>query len=166
MYFPSKQAASTSPAATLTPRSSPSKVSTPFVLRPPCGNKSSVSCLRTGDSISYPLSSWHIQFRVQSSYGRYRKRGLRILRVEVTTTLPCLLGQGYQDRKKDKLTWKLFSVAEIKTEEDLIPPGAKPGTVPTDYIQATGLERLELIGKMQGIDIFDMRPLDASRKGT
>ena len=55
---------------------------------------------------------------------------------------------------------------EIKTEEDLIPPGAKPGTVPSDYIQATGLERLELIGKMQGIDIFDMRPLDASRKGT
>lgn len=55
---------------------------------------------------------------------------------------------------------------EIKTEEDLIPPGAKPGTIPTDFNQATGLERLELIGKMQGIDIFDMRPLDASRKGT
>ncbi|KAJ5581914.1 hypothetical protein N7535_000534 [Penicillium sp. DV-2018c] len=46
------------------------------------------------------------------------------------------------------------------------PPGAKPGTIPTDVDQATGLERLELIGKMQGIDIFDMRPLDASRKGT
>ena len=56
-------------------------------------------------------------------------------------------------------------MTEIKTEDDLIPPGAKPGTIPTDYIQATGLERLELIGKMQGIDIFDMRPLDASRKG-
>lgn len=55
---------------------------------------------------------------------------------------------------------------EIKTEEDLLPPGAKPGTIPTDFVQATGLERLELIGKMQGIDIFDMRPLDASRKGT
>jgi cytochrome c oxidase subunit 5b len=55
--------------------------------------------------------------------------------------------------------------ADIKSEEDLIPPGAKPGTVPTDVEQATGLERLELIGKMQGIDIFDMRPLDASRKG-
>lgn len=48
----------------------------------------------------------------------------------------------------------------------MIPPGAKSGTVPTDVEQATGLERLELIGKMQGIDIFDMRPLDASRKGT
>jgi cytochrome c oxidase subunit 5b len=47
----------------------------------------------------------------------------------------------------------------------LIPPGAKAGTVPTDLEQATGLERLELLGKMQGIDIFDMRPLDASRKG-
>ncbi|KAJ5574345.1 uncharacterized protein N7459_008772 [Penicillium hispanicum] len=61
---------------------------------------------------------------------------------------------------------KILSFDEIKNEDDLIPPGAKPGTVPTDYIQATGLERLELIGKMQGIDIFDMRPLDASRKGT
>ncbi|KAF7441457.1 Cytochrome c oxidase polypeptide IV mitochondrial [Pyrenophora tritici-repentis] len=38
------------------------------------------------------------------------------------------------------------------------PPGAKPGTVPTDAEQATGLERLEILGKMQGIDIFDMRP--------
>ncbi|KAF2186762.1 COX5B-domain-containing protein [Zopfia rhizophila CBS 207.26] len=57
-------------------------------------------------------------------------------------------------------------LSEIKTEEDLLPPGAKPGTVPTDVEQATGLERLEILGKMQGIDIFDMRPLDASRVGT
>ncbi|KAF1966712.1 COX5B-domain-containing protein [Bimuria novae-zelandiae CBS 107.79] len=55
---------------------------------------------------------------------------------------------------------------EIKSEADLLPPGAKPGTVPTDLEQATGLERLEILGKMQGIDIFDMRPLDASRVGT
>ncbi|KAL4875912.1 cytochrome c oxidase subunit VB-domain-containing protein [Aspergillus karnatakaensis] len=61
---------------------------------------------------------------------------------------------------------KIIPFDEIKTEDDLLPPGAKPGTVPTDLEQATGLERLELIGKMQGIDIFDMRPLDASRKGT
>jgi len=50
--------------------------------------------------------------------------------------------------------------------EDLLPPGAQPGTVPTDIEQATGLERLEILGKMQGIDIFDMRPLDSSRVGT
>lgn len=56
--------------------------------------------------------------------------------------------------------------AEIKSESDLLPPGAAPGTLPTDVEQATGLERLELLGKMQGIDIFDMKPLDASRKGT
>ncbi|KAJ4339641.1 Cytochrome c oxidase subunit 4 [Didymella glomerata] len=54
----------------------------------------------------------------------------------------------------------------IKSMEDLIPEGAKPGTVPTDAEQSTGLERLEILGKMQGIDIFDMRPLDASRLGT
>nr|POE62849.1 cytochrome c oxidase subunit 4, mitochondrial [Quercus suber] len=54
---------------------------------------------------------------------------------------------------------------DIKSMEDLMPPGAQPGTVPTDLEQATGLERLEILGKMQGVDIFDMRPLDASRKG-
>jgi cytochrome c oxidase subunit 5b len=37
--------------------------------------------------------------------------------------------------------------------------------MPTDMEQATGLERLELLGKMEGVDIFDMRPLDASRLG-
>ncbi|KAG8627173.1 hypothetical protein KVT40_004656 [Elsinoe batatas] len=55
---------------------------------------------------------------------------------------------------------------EIESESDLMPPGAPRGVVPTDLEQATGLERLEILGKMQGVDIFDMRPLDASRKGT
>jgi hypothetical protein len=55
---------------------------------------------------------------------------------------------------------------EIKDEADLIGPGAAVGTVPTDLEQATGLERFEILGKMQGIDVFDMKPLDASRKGT
>lgn len=55
---------------------------------------------------------------------------------------------------------------EITSEDDLLPPGAEPGTVPTDLEQSTGLERLEILGKMQGVDVFDMRPLDASRLGT
>lgn len=54
---------------------------------------------------------------------------------------------------------------EIHSEADLLPPGGKEGTIPTDLEQATGLERLEILGKMQGIDVFDMRPLDSSRKG-
>ncbi|RYO81255.1 hypothetical protein DL766_000271 [Monosporascus sp. MC13-8B] len=61
---------------------------------------------------------------------------------------------------------KIKSFHEIKAEEDLIGPGAAPGTVPTDLEQSTGLERLEILGKMEGVDIFDMRPLDSSRKGT
>mmetsp|Transcript_6144 Transcript_6144/g.6080 ORF Transcript_6144/g.6080 Transcript_6144/m.6080 type:complete len:156 (+) Transcript_6144:46-513(+) len=38
----------------------------------------------------------------------------------------------------------------------LIGPGAKEGTIPTDLDQATGLERFEILGKMEGIDVFDM----------
>lgn len=59
-----------------------------------------------------------------------------------------------------------FPETELKSESDLLPPGAEPGTMPTDVEQATGLERFELLGKMQGIDVFDMKPLDASRMGT
>lgn len=55
---------------------------------------------------------------------------------------------------------------EIKTEDDLVGPGAKAGEIPTDLEQSTGLERLEILGKMEGVDVFDMRPLDSSRKGT
>ncbi|TDZ18735.1 Cytochrome c oxidase subunit 4 [Colletotrichum sidae] len=58
------------------------------------------------------------------------------------------------------------TLSEIKAEDDLLAPGAKAGQVPTDLEQSTGLERLEILGKMEGVDIFDMRPLDASRKGT
>ncbi|KAG7290085.1 Cytochrome c oxidase subunit 4 [Staphylotrichum longicolle] len=61
---------------------------------------------------------------------------------------------------------KIKTFKEIKTEDDLVGPGARPGTVPTDIEQSTGLERLEILGKMESVDIFDMRPLDASRRGT
>lgn len=44
--------------------------------------------------------------------------------------------------------------------------GAKPGTVPTDVEQATGLERLQLLGEIEGIKVFDDSPLDSSRLGT
>lgn len=60
----------------------------------------------------------------------------------------------------------MVKTTEVKGEEDLFGPGAQPGTVPTDLEQATGLERLEILGKMEGVDIFDMSPLDASRLGT
>ncbi|PWN33688.1 putative COX4-cytochrome-c oxidase chain IV [Meira miltonrushii] len=44
--------------------------------------------------------------------------------------------------------------------------GSAPGEVPTDESQSTGLERFELLGKLQGVDVFDMKPLESSRLGT
>src|SRR5580704_4249857 len=38
---------------------------------------------------------------------------------------------------------------EIKSEVDLLGPGAKAGSVPSDLEQSTGLERLEILGKME-----------------
>lgn len=48
----------------------------------------------------------------------------------------------------------------------LVGTGGKPGEVPTDVEQATGLERLQLLGEMEGVEVFDESPLDASRLGT
>ncbi|KAH0286033.1 cytochrome c oxidase-like protein polypeptide IV [Aureobasidium namibiae CBS 147.97] len=73
---------------------------------------------------------------------------------------------AHSDPKPGQHSNKVKPFEEIQNEHDLMPAGAEPGTVPTDIDQATGLERLEILGKMQGIDVFDMKPLDASRKGT
>lgn len=58
------------------------------------------------------------------------------------------------------------SLADVHGKENLIGLGAQPGSVPTDIDQATGLERFELLGKMEGIEVFDFKPLDSSRIGT
>ncbi|EPQ28024.1 uncharacterized protein PFL1_04351 [Pseudozyma flocculosa PF-1] len=44
--------------------------------------------------------------------------------------------------------------------------GSKPGEIPSDEQQATGLERFELLGKLQGEDVFDMSPLEMTHLGT
>ena len=44
--------------------------------------------------------------------------------------------------------------------------GPKAGEIGTDDQQSTGLERFELMGQLEGVDVFDMTPLDASRPGT
>ncbi|KAK3334152.1 cytochrome c oxidase subunit VB-domain-containing protein [Cercophora scortea] len=71
-----------------------------------------------------------------------------------------------RDASPSTPTTHIKTLSEIKTKDDLFGPGAAPGTVPTDLEQSTGLERLEILGKTEGVDIFDMKPLDASRLGT
>lgn len=49
------------------------------------------------------------------------------------------------------------SLSEVTGPDgSLIGPGAKEGTIPSDLDQATGLERFEVLGKMEGVDVFDM----------
>ena len=48
----------------------------------------------------------------------------------------------------------------------LLGEGGKAGEVPTDINQSTGLERLQTLGFLEGVDVFDSQPLDSSRIGT
>jgi len=70
-----------------------------------------------------------------------------------------------------KTAIRAFSTTYSRLSEGPAPPalygvGAPPGQMPTDEEQATGLERLELLGEMQGVNVFDEEPLDSSRLGT
>lgn len=58
------------------------------------------------------------------------------------------------------------ALADVHGTESLIGQGAKEGTFPTDLEQATGLARLELLAKLEGVEFFDTKPLDSSRTGT
>ncbi|KAH9178139.1 cytochrome c oxidase subunit VB-domain-containing protein [Lactarius sanguifluus] len=44
--------------------------------------------------------------------------------------------------------------------------GAKTGETPTDESQSTGLDRVQVLGLLEGVDVFDLEPLDSSRLGT
>jgi len=66
---------------------------------------------------------------------------------------------------------RTFSTTPARLSGDAGPPklfgpGAPPGEVPSDELQATGLARLELLAEMQGVNLFDEEPLDSSRLGT
>jgi len=67
-------------------------------------------------------------------------------------------------------TFRAFStssrVSSGPPPPQLYGPGSKPGEVPTDELQATGLERLQLLGELEGLDVFESAPLDTSRHGT
>lgn len=70
------------------------------------------------------------------------------------------------EQSNKPVTGTAQNLAEVNGPESLIGQGAKDGEIPTDIDQATGLERLELLGKLEGIDVFDTKPLEASRRGT
>ncbi|AGO13335.1 AaceriAFR193Wp [[Ashbya] aceris (nom. inval.)] len=58
------------------------------------------------------------------------------------------------------------SLAEVEGPESLIGKGAPEGHIPTELDQATGLARLEFLGKLEGVEVFDTQPLESSRRGT
>jgi len=66
---------------------------------------------------------------------------------------------------------RTISTTSVRLSDHPVAPpvfgtGAKPGEVPTDENQSTGLERVQIYGNLQGIHVFDNEPLDASRLGT
>jgi cytochrome c oxidase subunit 5b len=53
-----------------------------------------------------------------------------------------------------------------ETADKSLGPGAAAGSVPTDIEQATGLERDELLAKLEGRELFDVEPLNMTHLGS
>ncbi|KAF8588235.1 COX5B-domain-containing protein [Ramaria rubella] len=81
------------------------------------------------------------------------------------------LAQVSRPALRSAVALRSFSTTPTRLSESAGPPliygpGAPAGAVPSDEQQATGLERLQLLGRMEGIDVFNMKKPDTSRKGT
>ena len=70
-------------------------------------------------------------------------------------------------------TLRALSTSAIRRSDDhhasapsIYGVGAKPGETPTDAGQSTGLDRVQVLGLLEGVDVFDLEPLDSSRIGT
>lgn len=101
----------------------------------------------------------HTQTLLTSRFSRTLVRAARQTRFISTSRV---LAQGAKLESKTAAT-----LAEVTgPDSSLIGPGAKPGTIPTDLDQATGLERAEILGKLEGVDIFDLEKPITEGKGT
>jgi len=72
-------------------------------------------------------------------------------------------------RQPQSSTVRAFSVLGPRFGElsnNFFGPGAKPGTVADDIDQATGIERAELLSKLEGKELFDLSPLKVTAMGT
>lgn len=59
-----------------------------------------------------------------------------------------------------------MTLEDVDGPETLFGPPGKDNAIPSDYELLTGLERLEFLGKMVGIDIFGEEKYEITRKGT
>lgn len=65
-----------------------------------------------------------------------------------------------------------FAISAIRRSDEkhvepaLFAPGAPSGTVPKDEDHATGMERLQILGEIHGVKVFDYDPLPSDRIGT
>ena len=91
---------------------------------------------------------------------------MSFLRSSIASTLRVPLRSATAPR----VAFRALSTSPLRFSEHQAPiiqgEGPKPGEIASDEQQSTGLERFELMGRLQGVDVFDMSPLDASRQGT
>lgn len=84
----------------------------------------------------------------------------------VTTRMLRNTDGGQLTKEQREKSGAAYKLEDITGPESLVSPGSPEGEVPNDFDQATGLERMELLGLMAGTQVFDREPLDSSRKGT
>jgi cytochrome c oxidase subunit 5b len=116
---------------------------------------------------TFSTSSWRLQEAKQDSGKVEAKKEATPAQADGSSfpsVKPSWEGGNYA--KDEHGQYAVTNLWDVTGPKSLLSPGGQEGAIATDLDQATGIERLELLGKLQGIDIYDKEPLDASRRGT
>lgn len=86
-----------------------------------------------------------------------------------TAARPALSSARLTARPAAAAAHKALSTSAVRRSSkapEIYGSGGKAGEIASDEEQATGLERFQLLGELEGVDMFDTAPLDSSRVGT
>ena len=120
----------------------------------------------TYDVVTCHCPSWITDSAHQSTLSKdMLHTALRSARASVLTTRAAVA--------RPSSSFRSLSISAIRRSDDhhaaapsIYGVGAKPGEIPTDEAQSTGLDRVQVLGLLEGVDVFDLEPLDSSRIGT
>jgi cytochrome c oxidase subunit 5b len=96
-----------------------------------------------------------------------------MLQVALRSTRPAAIAVRAAMRPSSSVAFRSLSTSAARRSDEHAAPapalygiGTKPGEMPTDESQSTGLERIQILGNLSGVEVFDLNPLDSSRLGT
>lgn len=121
---------------------------------------------RRAESVTCDLSDFVTAQPSLSTSGTMFRSAVRAARPAALATRSSLKPQGPSSLRALHTTLRVSSGGHGPAPPQLYGAGGKAGQVPSDVDQATGIERLQLLGELEGFKVFDDEGLVITSRGT